>query len=49
MKKEDFLGLNITNLITLQCVLALLLAGKLEWYYAVPIMIYLSDIKLTKR
>lgn len=49
MEKRDFIGFPIGDAVVGVCVLALMFTGKLEWYFAIPIILYISDIKLTER
>ena len=41
-------GLTISNILVVLGVLALLIAGVIEWYYGVLIIIYVSEIKLNE-
>jgi hypothetical protein len=49
MEKRDFIGFPIGDAIVGVIVLVLMMTGKLEWYFAIPIIVYISDIKLTER
>jgi len=49
MKLESWAGFRISHAIAAVFVIVLMIVGKLEWYFGLPILFYILDFKINEK